>query len=275
MLHPGPQRKALGQYFTPRWAAEAIVEHYFSDLAPGDLVIEPACGDGRFLMALPDVVEAIGVELDPEVAETARIRSGRRVITGDFLKVLLPGEAAAIIGNPPFNARTIAEFLLRARQLLRDGGRCGFILPAYIHQTHSRVMNFARDWSISTELMPRNLFPGLSMPITFTVFTKDRLGKLRGFSLYRESQDVRELLPEARNVLDASVRRGSVWRQIVLDAFTSLGVCQARLADLYEAVARSSKRPSGNRFWAQQIRKVLQTYPEFRPIRRGVWALEA
>ena len=122
------QRKALGQYFTPRWAAEAIVGHYFHDLRAGDLVIEPACGDGRFLMALPDAVEVIGVELDPFLANIARQNSGRRVITGDFLQTMLPGEVDAIIGNPPFKARTISQFLVRAHQLLRDGGRCGFIL---------------------------------------------------------------------------------------------------------------------------------------------------
>lgn len=33
------RRKRLGQYFTPRWVAEAIVEQQFSDLAPGSTVV--------------------------------------------------------------------------------------------------------------------------------------------------------------------------------------------------------------------------------------------
>src|SRR3989344_3740368 len=99
---------------------------------------------------------------DHHRAAQARALSGRRVITGDFLAVDLPSEAAAIIGNPPFNAAVVASFLDRAHTLLRDGGRCGFILPAYIHQTHSKVLCYAKYWSIRTELRPRNLFPGLS-----------------------------------------------------------------------------------------------------------------
>lgn len=265
-------QRALGQYFTPRWAAEAIVQAYFSDLDPGSTVIEPSCGDGRFLISLPAHLNAIGVEIDPQRAAQARALSGRRVITGDFLAVDLPSEAAAIIGNPPFNAAVVASFLDRAHTLLRDGGRCGFILPAYIHQTHSKVLGYAKDWSIRTELMPRNLFPGLSLPITFTVFTKDRRGRLVGFFLYREAAEVADATPETRRVLEASPVRGSVWRQIVNAAFDAVGKTEARLSDLYGAVTRNRDRPSQNRFSEQQVRKVLQTYPEFQPVQRGVWA---
>jgi len=43
------------------------------------------CGNGHFLMALPDHVPATGIELDPAWAEEARRNSGREVITGDAL----------------------------------------------------------------------------------------------------------------------------------------------------------------------------------------------
>lgn len=258
----------LNQYFTPRWVAEAIVEHYFGELQRGATVVEPSCGDGRFLMALPDGVNGIGVELDPAQAALARLRTHHQVITGDFMQVALPTEVDAVIGNPPFVAGTVSSFLDRSHTLLREGGRCGFILPSYILQTSSKVMEFGKKWSIQTEMMPRNIFPGLSLPITFTVFTKERTRRMHGFFLYREAQDVSQATPAMKTLLAKSAEKGSVWRQAVNMAFVSLGTGEARLQDLYAAVTH---RPAENQHCEQQIRKVLQTYPEFEPVERGVW----
>jgi len=260
---------SLNQYFTPRWAAEAIVERHFSDLPHNAMLIEPSCGDGRFLLALPSHVQAIGVEIDPFQAQLARARSGRTVITGDFLKVELPEEVDAIVGNPPFVASTVAAFLERSHRLLRDGGRCGFILPAYVLQTSSKVMAYAKNWSISTELMPRNLFPGLSLPIMFTVFTKDRARKLFGLFLYSEAADIAQLSPQVKQLVNAATARGSVWRQAVHAAFDQLGRETAPLGEIYASVRH---RPAANSHCEQQVRKVLQTYPEFVHVERGVWS---
>lgn len=130
-------------------------------------------------------------------------------------------------------------------------------------------MAFARKWSIQTELMPRNLFPGLSLPITFTLFTKDRACRLSGFFLYREADDVTQLRPEVRRLVAASVKAGSVWRQAVNVAFDRLGQERAPLGEIYAAIEH---RPEKNRHCEQQVRKVLQTYPEFAAIERGVWS---
>jgi adenine-specific DNA-methyltransferase len=274
-LNDSAHKKALGQYFTPRWVAEAIVEHHFSHLRPGDKVIEPSCGDGRFLMALPDHLDVLGVELDPVQAALARQNSGRRVITGNFLDIdsaLLPDEVDAVVGNPPFMADTVAGFLERSHALLREGGTCGFILPAYILQTSSKVMAMAKNWSIQTELMPRNVFPGLSLPITYTVFTKERVRRLHGFFLYREAADVTQMSAATRDILVSSCQQGSVWRQAVRAAFDALGRSTASLSDLYAILSR---RPTENPNWMQQVRKVLQSYPEFDSMERGVWSFSA
>lgn len=61
----------LNQFFTPAWAADLLVQRYFGDLQPSDNVLEPACGDGRFLMAIPPEVQAVGVEIDQAMAEAA------------------------------------------------------------------------------------------------------------------------------------------------------------------------------------------------------------
>src|SRR3546814_4530368 len=68
---------------TPLYAAERLVERHFPDLGAKDLVLEPSCGIGAFLRAIPATTSAIGVEIDPERAAIARQRSGRPVIRSE------------------------------------------------------------------------------------------------------------------------------------------------------------------------------------------------
>lgn len=270
----GPHnQKLLGQYFTPRWVAEAIVERHFSDLGAGATVIEPSCGDGVFLHALPPEVNAIGVEIDPHWAEKARRDTGRTVLLGDFLQVPLPARVDAIVGNPPFQADTVARFLDRANDLLEEGGKCGLILPAYVLQTSSKVLSMAEKWSIEQELMPRNIFPRLSVPIVFSLFTKEQRRRLFGFFLYREAADVAAASRETRAVLERSSLRGSVWRQAVHAAFDTISADEAPLEALYRAI--EGKRPTSNPNFREKVRQTLQVYPEFTSAERGTWRRSA
>lgn len=262
-------RKALGQYFTPRWVAEAIVERHFADLPAGATVLEPSCGAGAFLHALPAHVNAIGVEIDPRWAEAARRDTGRTVLLGDFLQVPLPVEVDAVVGNPPFHADTVARFLDRAHPLLGEGGKCGLILPAYVLQTSSKVLAMAEKWSIAQELMPRNIFPRLSVPIVFTMFTKEKSRRLFGFYLYREAADVSAAAKPAREMLERSTRAGSVWRQAVHEAFDHVAADVAPLDALYRAL--EGRRPTANSNFREKVRQTLQVYPEFASVERGVW----
>ncbi|HVT35101.1 MAG TPA: hypothetical protein VHE37_05940, partial [Nevskiaceae bacterium] len=82
------RRRELNQFFTPLFVAEALVERYFSHLTSRDLVLEPSCGDGAFLAAIPSHIPAVGVEIDPVMAQRARA-TGREVISGDFRTVPL------------------------------------------------------------------------------------------------------------------------------------------------------------------------------------------
>lgn len=259
---------ALHQWFTPRWVCEAIVDRHYRGLDLGDVVLEPSCGDGRFLQALPDEVQALGVEIDPALAEQARVDTGRSIITGDFLTADIPGPVTHVLGNPPFDARLIHGFLERAHGLLEDGGSCGLLLPAYVLQTSSKVMALNRRWSISQELMPRNIFPRLKLPLVFAMFRKDRVRSLVGFFLYREAADVAALPREVREALQQPPK-GSVWRRAVRAAFDRIGEPTAPLDRLYAAV----ERPSENRFWREKVRQTLQAYPEFRRAGAGLWSV--
>lgn len=247
--------KALGQYPTPVWVAEAIVDRHFRDLDVSDCVVEPSCGPGAFLGAIPRNVPAIGVEIDASVAQQARSHTGRPVIVGDFQTITLEVQPTVILGNPPFNMRMVDGFLDRAHQLLPDGGRCGFILPAYAFQTAARVAGYADRWSLMQEMIPRNIYPGLSLPLVFAMFSKDRRRTLIGFALYREAADMQGLAQPYRNTLTAGA--GPVWLLVVEEALRRLGG-EADVQMLYAEI--EGKRPTKTQFWKEQIRRTLRRY---------------
>jgi hypothetical protein len=260
--------RELGQYPTPVWVAEALVERHFSRLDRSDLVLEPACGPGAFLGAIPDGVPAVGVEIDAQVARIARAATGRRVITGDFRTVALECSPTVIVGNPPFDLKVIDGFLTRAWQILPEGGRVGFILPAYAFQTAARVAGYADQWSLMQEMIPRNIYPGLSLPLVFAIFSKDFRRTLVGFALYREATDVQQMPEPYRAALGAG--SGPVWVRVVEAAIERLGG-EANLADIYAELENA--RPTRTKFWREQIRKVVRVSAQFRCVGSGRYAL--
>lgn len=260
--------KALGQYMTPDWAAIELVERHFGDLEAGARVVEPSCGRGAFLRALPAHLEVIGVEVDEALAAEARRRSGRTVLLGDFRMVDLPFVPRAVVGNPPFTTRTLLEFLDRAWNLMDDDGRVGFILPAYTFQTASTVTGIAERWRVQQELLPRDLFPGLSHPLCFAVLTKGAERGLVGFALYHELAAVKRLQARYRELLQEG--EGSVWAAVTRAALEALGG-RADLQRIYREV--DGHRPTPNAFWQAKVRQQLQRIA--RRVDSGVWELPA
>ncbi len=162
-----PSTKAeRGQFFTPRHVVEACVR--MVDPQPGELVLDPACGSGGFLLhAWRHVVRAgqdpsaaaeslAGFDNDPKVVRLARVllltSTGHDALVS-HADTLLPSSAVpmaqVILANPPFagevrdasvlegyhngRGRTHMErdvlFLERCTQLLRPGGRMAIVLP--------------------------------------------------------------------------------------------------------------------------------------------------
>jgi site-specific DNA-methyltransferase (adenine-specific) len=186
------------QWFTPTWAGQILFREHFSDLGGDDLVIEPTCGIGTFLNAVPRDIPAIGVEIDPVLASIARRSTGREVLTGDFTEMDFDGRRpTAVIGNPPF------------------------------------VVKYARRWSLEQDMIPRNLFKEMQKPLCFAVLTKDSGGRMRGFSLYRELHDVNSMKSWVVDELSAG---RSPWKTVVAQAIEDLGG-RAKLQDIYAAVA--------------------------------------
>lgn len=263
------QQKDLGQYPTPVWVAEALVERHFGDLDRHDLVLEPSCGLGAFLSAIPEHVPGMGVEIDARMAALARQHTARTIVEGDFCSVPLDVQPTLILGNPPFKLGLIDRFLDRAHTLLPEGGRVGFILPAYAFQTAARVAGYNDRWSLMQEMIPRNIYPGLKLPLVFAMFSKDRRRTLVGFALYRETADVNGLADPYRKALAAG--GGPVWVTVVETALRQMGG-RAKVSDLYATI--EGKRPTQTQFWKEKIRQTLRRYGDrFRAEGQGVYAL--
>jgi adenine-specific DNA-methyltransferase len=160
---PMPERKQLGQFFTPPGVAKSLVE--WAVRKPTDALLDPSCGNGEFL-SLHE--RTTGIELSPEVCGEARSRvPGADIINADFFEwaARTRDRFDAVTGNPPFiryqsfkDARRAlalalamlngasfsgltsswAPFLVVAASLLKPGGRLAFVVPAELgHATYS------------------------------------------------------------------------------------------------------------------------------------------
>lgn len=110
------ERKALGAWYTP----PALVRHVVERAVTGPLtrggavrVLDPACGDGRFLLAAATRVRELGgrpvvtgIDIDGNAVDAAR-----RALTGIDAEVILADALAfdwssrrfdVVVGNPPF-----------------------------------------------------------------------------------------------------------------------------------------------------------------------------
>ena len=150
-------QKHAGAYYTPDPVVASLVRWAVREQA--DRLLDPACGDGRFIAAHRNTV---GIEQDAEATQTAITRAPWALVhEGDFFS--WAAETAerfdCAAGNPPFiryqtfkgevRARALARcaslgadfsglasswapFLVAAASLLKPGGRMAFVVPAEI-----------------------------------------------------------------------------------------------------------------------------------------------
>jgi hypothetical protein len=158
-------RKQLGAWYTPTWLVDTVVEAVITPefVAARDRqlrVLDPACGDGRFLVAARSRLESFGStatltgrDLDPGAIELARVAlgDGADLRRTDALTTSWESPPVdLVIGNPPFlsqlattttrggasgrgggpYADAAVEFLALAGDLVDpDGGRVALVLP--------------------------------------------------------------------------------------------------------------------------------------------------
>jgi len=258
----------LDQFFTPSWAADLLVADAIRGM--GDVsVLEPTCGDGRMLMAVPPSCGALGVEVDPRMAEAARVNSGREVICGDFRTVDLEGRHFEVItANTPFDSSFIDDTVSRAFDLLPEDGVIGLVLPAHIPASSRRIEQWGGRFAIETRLLPRALFPRLTLPLVWTRMVKTRKRTLLGLFLFDHQSDVHAMPDQVRRDMCA----GRTWRDVIADALRSLGG-EADLREIYAAV--EPRRRSPNPYWRDKTRQVLNLDQAFDRVDEKRWRLAA
>jgi site-specific DNA-methyltransferase (adenine-specific) len=265
--HEPLSRRNLDQFFTPEWAAERLIERYFSDLGSHSRVIDAGCGRGSFLKAIPSVVPAIGIEIDPALAAFARDNTSRDVFVGDFQTLELPFTPSDVLGNPPFSRTVVEGFLARAAKELPEGGRVGFILPSYLFSFSSTVCRWQQLFSIRQEALPRDLFPRIRETLAFFMFRNEQVRRLWGFALFNEAAAVGMLPKTVRLVLKHGRMGERTWPAVVDQAMRDLGD-EATLANLYEAIG--PRKPRSIEFWQATVRRVVQEGP-YEQLARGRW----
>lgn len=171
---------AKGQFFTPRHVISSIVSMLAP--APGEHVVDPACGSAGFLthaLASCPTAHVHGYDLDPRAIRVARVMlhgrgtatpldslgTGSGVATGGdrtAIRRYRDGAFDLVLTNPPFagdvgdaygahyelaRGRRVERdvlFIERCVQLLRPGGRFAIVLP------HNKVGGdawaFVRAW---------------------------------------------------------------------------------------------------------------------------------
>lgn len=185
------KRKTLGSFYTPEHVAETLVNWVVR--SPNDRLLDPSCGDGRFLASHRNVV---GVDLDPAaIAAVVKGLPHARVYAADFFDWAkhTRDRFECVVGNPPFiryqkfsgdvrrNALEVcarvgvkfssltsswAPFVVAAASLLKPGGRLAFVVPAEIgHAPYAKpVLRYllSRFHQVSVIAVREKVFPGLS-----------------------------------------------------------------------------------------------------------------
>ncbi len=183
--------KVNGAYYTPDVVVRSLVSWAVRDET--DTMLDPSCGDGRFLMGH---VNAVGVEQDPCSAAVAKACApGALVYEGDFFHWATHTEARfeCAAGNPPFIryqrfkgearrtaldlcayhgakfsglASSWAPFLVAAGSLVKPGGRMAFVVPAEIgHAPYAAPLIewfCSRFAYVQVVAVQEKLFPDLS-----------------------------------------------------------------------------------------------------------------
>jgi type I restriction enzyme M protein len=162
------REKVFGQFFTPARLAAWMVE-VVATLSPNrTAALDPACGDGAFLMPLlqKGFSEVWGIDLDTNLLNECRQRCSDERLTlkhGNALKMLseLQGRFDAVVTNPPFSAkygRVTDPMILRSFELGR--GRDSEAIEVLFLELCVRAL---RDDGILAIILPEGVFANLPM----------------------------------------------------------------------------------------------------------------
>ena len=139
--------KDLQFYPTP----QSVISKVIGNLdVHGKRVLEPSCGDGRFMIALKKAgAHVLGCEIDAQRAMIAR-DAGLSVHTGNFLDMESSGGFSnfdLVVMNPPFYGKHYAKHVRHALRFVKPGGSVVAILPATARYDHGLLDDLSPQWT--------------------------------------------------------------------------------------------------------------------------------
>jgi hypothetical protein len=238
---PPLHRKAVGAYYTPDEVATSLCQWAVRDRT--DLLLDPACGDGRFIARHPN---SVGIDQDgAAVAEAAQRAPEALIHQADFFAwaAATTMRFDCVVGNPPFiryqrfageaRRRALAlcakngaqfsglssawaPFLVVAASLLKPSGRAAFVVPAEIGHAPYAVPvleYFVQNFGVVRVVAIRKkLFPDLSEDC-WLLYADDFGGSTSEIEFSpMERFDASASLPSARIKLSLAEWRG-VWKR--------------------------------------------------------------
>jgi len=146
----GLRRATQYAHFTPEFIVRAMWAAVARMGFAGGGVLEPGCGTGLFLAAMPDAlvgkISATAIEMDPCTAAIATLlHPDAWVRNEDFTKARIAETFDLAIGNPPFADRTVKApdpagklgltlhdyFIARSIERLKPGGLAAFVTSRF------------------------------------------------------------------------------------------------------------------------------------------------
>lgn len=229
-LFPRSVRHDLGEYYTPDWLAEHLLDKIGYNGNPDIRLLDPACGSGTFLvMAIARIRKwyeenrencaydeeglcrkilsnVIGFDLNPLAVMAARTNYliAIRDLIGHMDGIEIPIYLCDAIMTPSEHGGLFAGALDKARDLKTAAGT--FIIPTEIAQTQSHIARYAE---LLEECVRDKYTPG-----EFILRCKEEKLSVNEKSLHTDL--FKQLVK-----LDADKRNG-VWARIIKNAFAPL-----------------------------------------------------
>lgn len=183
-------KNTKGSYYTPAEITEEMIRQF--NFLKTDIIVDPACGSGSFLLSLPDTIDPnniIGFDND-EIATTIATYNlllrypetnfKPNVFTLDFINDELPLELSDvdyIITNPPWGAKinsndfsylktteSFSLFLAKSLDCLTYKSQISFLLPSSFLNVkkHRSIRKYVLDnYKIDSIFLYNNIFEGV------------------------------------------------------------------------------------------------------------------
>ena len=228
------ERKRLGEYYTPRWLAQEITDAVVDDPL-NQRVMDPSCGSGTFIETAAERILQHAAGLSP----TETLRKLQANIVGiDIHPVAVQLAKATWVMAAADTIRAA-----RSEDAETDMGTGAVSAPIYLGDSMQlRYDTGTLAASQSIELETREILPGATEPVTFSIPKE----------LARQQADVDRLISEMAAAIDEGRDAGRV-----ADSYAMSDDCRRSvraMADTMQELHAAGR----NHVWAYYIRNMIR-----------------